>query len=186
MFPHTEVWTLSSGTRSPHFPADPRTNAPHSIAPPSCTPRDSLSTWCEFVPQMIFLNSLFGYLCVLILLKWATGATTDLYHVLIYMFLKPGEIDGTGETSRLRPLWCASIVVVPRADMWMPGGCQRSRWPCAHTSVHAPPFSLAQSPCSCLHSCRICLPQPGPCPEHAPHPGLHRCTLDAPAQAAHP
>ena len=45
---------------------------------------------------MIFLNSLFGYLCFLIILKWATGATTDLYHVLIYMFLKPGEIDGTG------------------------------------------------------------------------------------------
>ena len=49
---------------------------------------------------MIFLNSLFGYLSVLILLKWASGATTDLYHVLIYMFLKPGEIDGSGELRR--------------------------------------------------------------------------------------
>ncbi len=58
--------------------------------------RDSLSTWCEFVPQMIFLNSLFGYLSFLIVYKWATGMTTDLYHVLIYMFLKPGEIDAAG------------------------------------------------------------------------------------------
>lgn len=37
------------------------------------TCRDPLSTWCEFVPQMVFLNSLFGYLSFLILQKWATG-----------------------------------------------------------------------------------------------------------------
>lgn len=58
--------------------------------------RDTLSTWCEFVPQVIFLNSLFGYLCFLIVQKWVTGSLVDLYHVLIYMFLKPGEIDNTG------------------------------------------------------------------------------------------
>ena len=33
--------------------------------------RDALSTFCEFIPQMIFLNALFGYLCFLILLKCA-------------------------------------------------------------------------------------------------------------------
>jgi V-type H+-transporting ATPase subunit a len=58
---------------------------------------DSLSTICEFVPQMIFLNALFGYLCVLILLKWATGSTADLYHTLIYMFLSPGDVDCGGK-----------------------------------------------------------------------------------------
>ncbi len=36
---------------------------------------------------MIFLNALFGYLCILIVMKWATGSTADLYHTLIYMFL---------------------------------------------------------------------------------------------------
>lgn len=36
---------------------------------------------------MIFLNGLFGYLCLLIIMKWATGSTADLYHTLIYMFL---------------------------------------------------------------------------------------------------
>ena len=58
---------------------------------------DALSTMCEFIPQMIFLNCLFGYLAFLILLKWATGSTADLYHTMIYMFLSPGDIDCSGE-----------------------------------------------------------------------------------------
>ncbi|KAL4446730.1 hypothetical protein ABPG77_007974 [Micractinium sp. CCAP 211/92] len=58
---------------------------------------DSLSTLCEFIPQMIFLNGMFGYLCVLILMKWATGSTADLYHTLIYMFLSPGDVDCGGK-----------------------------------------------------------------------------------------
>ena len=57
---------------------------------------DTLSTLCEFVPQVIFLNSLFGYLSILICWKWISGMTTDLYNVLIYMFLNPGVVDPTG------------------------------------------------------------------------------------------
>ncbi|KAK9799428.1 hypothetical protein WJX73_009975 [Symbiochloris irregularis] len=53
--------------------------------------RDSLSTWCEFIPQLVFLNALFGYLCILIIAKWASGSIADLYHVMIYMFLSPGN-----------------------------------------------------------------------------------------------
>ena len=52
--------------------------------------RDQLSIYCEFIPQMIFLNGLFGYLCILIMSKWISGSTADLYHVMIYMFLSPG------------------------------------------------------------------------------------------------
>ncbi|CAL8472142.1 g11684 [Coccomyxa elongata] len=64
--------------------------------------RDSLSTYCEFIPQMIFLNGLFGYLCLLIVGKWVSGSTADLYHVMIYMFLSPGTgglacLDATGK-----------------------------------------------------------------------------------------
>ncbi|KAG6509411.1 hypothetical protein ZIOFF_027399 [Zingiber officinale] len=43
----------------------------------------------QFIPQMIFLNSLFGYLALLIVIKWCTGSQADLYHVMIYMFLEP-------------------------------------------------------------------------------------------------
>ncbi|XP_028775821.1 V-type proton ATPase subunit a1 isoform X2 [Neltuma alba] len=49
----------------------------------------------QFVPQMIFLNSLFGYLSLLIIVKWCTGSQADLYHVMIYMFLSP--TDNLGE-----------------------------------------------------------------------------------------
>ncbi|CAH8369403.1 unnamed protein product [Eruca vesicaria subsp. sativa] len=45
----------------------------------------------QFIPQMIFLNSLFGYLSVLIIIKWCTGSQADLYHVMIYMFLSPTD-----------------------------------------------------------------------------------------------
>jgi V-type H+-transporting ATPase subunit a len=40
---------------------------------------------------MIFLNSLFGYLSLLIIVKWCTGSQADLYHVMIYMFLCPTD-----------------------------------------------------------------------------------------------
>ncbi|KAK9862645.1 hypothetical protein WJX84_005113 [Apatococcus fuscideae] len=58
--------------------------------------RDSLSTLCEFIPQMIFLNALFGYLSLLIIAKWVNGSTADLYHIMIYMFLSPGNVDCSG------------------------------------------------------------------------------------------
>jgi V-type H+-transporting ATPase subunit a len=45
----------------------------------------------QFIPQLIFLNSLFGYLSVLIIVKWCTGSKADLYHVMIYMFLSPTD-----------------------------------------------------------------------------------------------
>lgn len=40
---------------------------------------------------MIFLNCLFGYLSLLIIIKWCTGSQADLYHVMIYMFLSPTD-----------------------------------------------------------------------------------------------
>ena len=81
--------------------------------------RDRLSLMYEFIPQLIFLWSLFGYLSFLIIFKWiavphltarahadcfiAPGdplnkcvdtitSTPDLYNVMIQMFLAPGSI----------------------------------------------------------------------------------------------
>lgn len=53
--------------------------------------RSGVNVWCQFIPQIIFLNSLFGYLSLLIILKWASGSQADLYHVMIYMFLSPTD-----------------------------------------------------------------------------------------------
>ncbi|GBG69770.1 hypothetical protein CBR_g4601 [Chara braunii] len=50
-----------------------------------------LNVWYEFIPQMLFLGSLFGYLSILIVIKWVTGSQADLYHVMIYMFLSPTD-----------------------------------------------------------------------------------------------
>ncbi|CAM6126766.1 unnamed protein product [Calypogeia fissa] len=51
--------------------------------------RNSLDVWYQFIPQILFLNALFGYLSCLIVIKWITGSQADLYHVMIYMFLSP-------------------------------------------------------------------------------------------------
>ncbi|KAK4481444.1 hypothetical protein RD792_012338 [Penstemon davidsonii] len=53
--------------------------------------KNNLNVRYQFIPQMIFLNSLFGYLSLLIIVKWCTGSQADLYHVMIYMFLSPTD-----------------------------------------------------------------------------------------------
>ncbi|XP_022144381.1 V-type proton ATPase subunit a2-like [Momordica charantia] len=52
---------------------------------------ENINIWYQFVPQMIFLNSLFGYLSLLIIVKWCSGSQADLYHIMIYMFLSPTD-----------------------------------------------------------------------------------------------
>lgn len=62
--------------------------------------------WAELLPQMLFMESLFGYLVITIIYKWsidwyATDASGQLLHnsppgllnMLIYMFLRPGVVD---------------------------------------------------------------------------------------------
>ncbi|KAG8088190.1 hypothetical protein GUJ93_ZPchr0010g9187 [Zizania palustris] len=53
--------------------------------------RNAINIWYQFIPQLIFLNSLFGYLSLLIIIKWCMGSKADLYHVMIYMFLSPTD-----------------------------------------------------------------------------------------------
>ncbi|KAH1090733.1 hypothetical protein J1N35_017990 [Gossypium stocksii] len=80
----------------------------------------SLDIRYQFVPQMIFLNSLFGYLSLLIIIKWCTGSQADLYHVMIYMFLSP--TDDLGENELFwgqRPLQIVLLLLALVAVPWM-------------------------------------------------------------------
>jgi len=55
-----------------------------------------INIFCEFLPEIIMLNSLFGYLCLLIIKKWLTDWTgavaPSLLNVLINMVLNPGHV----------------------------------------------------------------------------------------------
>lgn len=81
---------------------------------------NSLDIRYQFVPQLIFLNSLFGYLSLLIIIKWCTGSQADLYHVMIYMFLSP--FDDLGENQLFwgqRPLQILLLLSALIAVPWM-------------------------------------------------------------------
>ncbi|KGN47288.1 V-type proton ATPase subunit a1 [Cucumis sativus] len=74
----------------------------------------------QFIPQVIFLNSLFGYLSLLIVIKWCTGSQADLYHVMIYMFLSPFEDLGENELFwGQRPLQIILLMLAIVAVPWM-------------------------------------------------------------------
>jgi V-type H+-transporting ATPase subunit a len=65
--------------------------------------KDYLGVYFEFIPQVLLLHCMFGYLSLLIVLKWVAerggqGATADLYGVMINMFLSPGSVS---ESNRL-------------------------------------------------------------------------------------
>ncbi|GER42280.1 v-type proton ATPase 116 kDa subunit a isoform [Striga asiatica] len=72
----------------------------------------------QFIPQMIFLNALFGYLSVLIIIKWCTGSKADLYHVMIYMFLSP--TDELGENQLFPGQKMAQLVLLLLALVSVP------------------------------------------------------------------
>ncbi|KAI3867721.1 hypothetical protein MKW98_013675 [Papaver atlanticum] len=74
----------------------------------------SIDVRYQFIPQMIFLNSLFGYLALLIVVKWCTGSQADLYHVMIYMFLSPTDDLGDNQLfPGQSPLQAISISTLP-------------------------------------------------------------------------
>jgi len=56
-----------------------------------------LNILTQFIPQIVFLWSIFGYMCVLIVIKWSTnwdnhgGAPDLILNVIINMFLSPGK-----------------------------------------------------------------------------------------------
>jgi V-type H+-transporting ATPase subunit a len=62
--------------------------------------RSAVDFFFEFIPQLIFLLCLFGFMDFMILMKWLTDWTgreheaPSIITQMINMFLKGGEIDG--------------------------------------------------------------------------------------------
>ncbi|RIA99172.1 V-type ATPase family [Glomus cerebriforme] len=71
--------------------------------------KKTLSIWAEFIPQMLFMQCIFGYLCFTIIYKWSIpwyepdvhgnprNSPPGLLNLLIYMFLQPGSVDKDAE-----------------------------------------------------------------------------------------
>uniref|UniRef100_A0A7S3E923 V-type proton ATPase subunit a n=2 Tax=Rhodosorus marinus TaxID=101924 RepID=A0A7S3E923_9RHOD len=67
--------------------------------------KEPIDVWYVFVPQMVFMNSIFGYLCLLIILKWCINydapecradpncVPPDIKAILIGMFMSPGSLE---------------------------------------------------------------------------------------------
>lgn len=70
-----------------------------------CFFKNRLSLWLEWVPQMIFMSCTFGYMCVLIVLKWCTNwsevdcpidipdCPPSILQAMLHFFLNPGSFD---------------------------------------------------------------------------------------------
>ncbi|RXK38559.1 V-type H+-transporting ATPase subunit I [Tremella mesenterica] len=61
--------------------------------------RKPLNIYAEFIPQILFMHSIFGYLVVCVIYKWSVDWSQSstpppgLLNMLIYMFLSPGSIE---------------------------------------------------------------------------------------------
>ena len=99
--------------------------------------KDKVSLICEFIPELIFMTLLFGYMIALIYIKWLTDWTGNLSNapsiisILMGMALNNGSVEG-------KPLWgsvaveektnrmlfyisiiCVPIILLPKPIIWL-------------------------------------------------------------------
>ena len=93
------VSTVISAFRKPELMPQKMTFALCLQVPNHLKFRNYSDIWTNFVPQMLFLQSIFGYLVVCILYKWSVDwsksstSPPSLLNMLIDMFLSPGAIN---------------------------------------------------------------------------------------------
>ena len=86
--------------------------------------KSPIDVWGNFVPGMIFFQSIFGYLVFTIIYKWAVDWTPvhnsapGLLNMLIYMFLQPGKVAPSEQLYRGQPvvqtiLLLIAVICVP-------------------------------------------------------------------------
>lgn len=84
----------------------------------------TLDIWANFVPSMIFLQSIFGYLVVCIIYKWSIDWSTastqppSLLNMLIAMFLSPGNVPA--ETQLYRGQNTIQVILLLLAAICVP------------------------------------------------------------------
>lgn len=80
--------------------------------------------YTNFIPQIVFLQSIFGYLLVCILYKWSIDWSTSstqppsLLNMLISMFLQPGAVDP--KTQLYRGQGFVQVVLLGLAGICVP------------------------------------------------------------------
>ena len=84
--------------------------------------KSPIDIWGNFVPGMVFFQSIFGYLTITVIYKWAVDwnasgqAPPSLLNMLIYMFLRPGTVEEplySGQATIQIILVLVAVICVP-------------------------------------------------------------------------